>query len=67
MRSNNGASPPGERSEQNLLGMSVGIKRSGSSVQISLECGADYQAIEVYDRVLEGMQRGEVLIDLRAK
>jgi hypothetical protein len=50
-----------------LSGMSIGIKRSGSSVQINLKCSGDYQAIELYDRLVEAAQNGKVTIDLKAR
>jgi hypothetical protein len=50
-----------------LGGMTIGIKRSGSSVQISLQCGGDYHAIELYDRLVEAAKSGSVTIDLKRK
>jgi hypothetical protein len=50
-----------------LFGMSIGIKRTGPSVQISLKCSGDYQAIELYDRLVEAAQKGKVTIDLKAR
>ena len=35
-------------------------------MQITLQCDGDYQAIEVYDRLVEAAKRGEVTIDLKA-
>jgi hypothetical protein len=55
------------RPEGNLDGMRVGIKRVGSSVQIRLQCSSDYQAIELYDYLVEGAQKGEVMIDMRRR
>ena len=49
-----------------MRGMSIGIKRSRNNVQITLQCDGDYQAIEVYDRLVEAAKRGEVTIDLKA-
>ena len=46
--------------------MKIGIKRFGSSVQINLPCDGDYQAIELYDRLIKAAQNGEVKIDLKA-
>ena len=50
-----------------LAGMKIGIKRLGSSVQISLQCGGDYHAIELYDRLVDAARRGTVTIDLKAR
>ena len=50
-----------------VLGMRIGIKRYGGTVQISLQCDGDYQAIELYDRLVEAAQKGKVTIDLQAK
>jgi hypothetical protein len=50
-----------------LLGMSISIKRSGNGVQICLTCSGDYQAIELYDRLVEAAQSGKVTIDLKAR
>ena len=47
--------------------MRIGIKRLGSTVQISLQCEGDYQAIELYDRLVEAAQKGKVTIDLKAR
>jgi hypothetical protein len=47
-------------------GIKVGIKRFQSVVQVSLHCHGEYQAIELYDRLVEAAERGEVQIDLRA-
>jgi hypothetical protein len=46
--------------------MKIGIKRFGSSVQINLACDGDYQAIELYDRLIKAVQSGEIKIDLKA-
>ncbi|WP_419759252.1 hypothetical protein [Acidisoma sp.] len=50
-----------------VLGMRIGIKRAGNTVQISLQCEGDYQAIELYDRLVDAAQKGKVTIDLKAK
>ncbi len=50
-----------------LLGIRIGIKRFGSSVQISFQCEGDYHAIEVYDRLVEAAQTGKVTIDLKER
>ena len=50
-----------------VFGMSIGIKRTGASVQINLKCSGDYQAIELYDRLVEAAQKGKVTIDLKAR
>ena len=48
------------------MSVSIGIKRIGDSVQIRFQCDGDYQAIEVYDRLVGAAKKGEVTIDLRA-
>jgi hypothetical protein len=60
-------SQPAGEGASDLLGMKIGIKRFGSSVQISLQCDGDYQAMELYDRLVESAQRGKVTIDLKAR
>jgi hypothetical protein len=60
------ADPQGE-SASNLLGMRIAIKRFGDRVQIILQCHGDYQAIELYERVVEAAQRGKVTLDLSAR
>jgi hypothetical protein len=50
-----------------MSGISIGITRSGSGVQISLHCGGDYHAIEVYDRLVEAAKKGQITIDLETK
>jgi hypothetical protein len=50
-----------------LAGITIGIKRFGGSVEIRLRCGGDYQAIELYDRLVEAASRGKVTIDLEAR
>ncbi len=67
MQRYNKALPPDSDSASNLVSVSVGIKRLGSSVQISLQCGGDYQAIEIYDRLVEAAQKGEIKIDLKTR
>jgi hypothetical protein len=57
--------PGGERAS-GLRGMKIGIKRVGGSVQINLQCDDDYQAIELYDRLVVAAQRGEITLDLKA-
>jgi hypothetical protein len=47
--------------------MKIGIKRLGGSVEISLQCGGDYQSIELSDRLVEAASRGTVTIDLKAR
>ena len=49
-----------------MAGFKIGIKRFGSSVQINLQCDGDYQAIELYDRLVKAAEKGEVRIDLKA-
>ena len=53
--------------EAGLGGTRIAIKRFGSAVQISLQCGSDYQAIELYDRLVEAAEKGKVTIDLTAQ
>jgi hypothetical protein len=48
-------------------GIKIGIRRLGSGVQMSLHCAGDYQAIELYDRLVESARKGKVTIDLRAR
>ena len=57
--------PTGETGSR-PVGMKIGIKRFGSSVQISLQCDGDYQAIELYDRMVKSAENGQVKIDLQA-
>jgi hypothetical protein len=58
--------PTGEGTS-GLRGMKIGIKREGSVVQINLRCAGDYQAMELYDRLVEAAERGEVTIDLKTR
>jgi hypothetical protein len=60
-------SQPDGEGASSLLGMKIGIKRFGGSVQISLECDGDYQAIELYDRLVEAAERGKITIDLKLR
>jgi hypothetical protein len=60
-------SQPGSEGTAGLSGMKIGIKRFGNSVQISLQCDGDYQAIELYDRLVAAAKRGEVTIDLKTR
>ena len=48
------------------VGIKIGIKRFGSSVQVNLQCNGDYHAVELYDRLVEAAENGEVRIDLKA-
>jgi len=50
-----------------LRGMRIGIKRIGPKVQIDLQCDGDYQAIELYDRLVEAARKGEMTIDLKTR
>jgi hypothetical protein len=56
-----------EQPDGNLDGMRIGIKRVGAKVQIQLQCSCDYQAIELYDYLVEGARKGEVTIDMRRR
>ena len=56
-------SPTGERKSGG--GIKIGIKRFGSNVQVNLQCNDDYQALELYDRLVEAAEKGEVKIDLK--
>ena len=56
--------PAGEDASE-LPGMKIGIKRFGNRVQINLQCHGDYQAIELYDRLIKAAENGAVEIDLR--
>jgi hypothetical protein len=56
-----------EESATGLVGLKIGIKRFGSSVAISLQCAGDYQAMELYDRLVEAMSSGTLTIDLKAR
>ena len=58
---------PNADGESGVRGMTIGIKRLGSSVQINLQCIGDYQAIELYDRLVDAAQKGEVTIDLKKR
>ena len=44
-------------------GPKISIKRISESVQISLQCAGEYQAMEVYDRLVEAAKKGEVRLD----
>jgi hypothetical protein len=55
---------PGENGAPNVGGMGIGIRRIGNSVQIRLECGGDYQAIELYERLVESAESGTVVIEM---
>jgi len=59
--------PKSGESDSGFRGMKIGIKRLGNSVQISLQCDSDYQAIELYERLVQGAQRGQVSIDLKRR
>jgi hypothetical protein len=59
--------PPDGEDAAGLRGMRIGIKRIGRRVQIELQCDGDYQAIELYDRLVEGAQKGEITIDLKTR
>ena len=59
-------SRPTGKTESDHPGIKIGIKRFGSNVQISLQCDGDYQAIELYDRMVKAAENGQVKIDLQA-
>ena len=48
-------------------GIGIGIKRHGRSVHISLGCHGEYQAMELYDRLVEAAERDSVSIDLKSR
>jgi hypothetical protein len=48
-----------------MSSIKIGITRSGNSVQISLQCESEHDAIEAYDRLAEGAKKGEVTIALK--
>jgi hypothetical protein len=56
---------PLTKSRNTTGSVSIGIKRSGSSVQISLQCDNEYQAMEAYDRLVAGAEKGQVKIELK--
>ena len=58
-------SQPTREGASEFPGMKVSIRRFGISVQIDLQCNGDYQAIELYDRLIKAAENGAVEIDLR--
>ena len=46
-------------------GVTIAIKRSGSCVQIILQCAAEYQAMEAYDRLVAGAEKGQLKLELK--
>ena len=56
--------PDGESAPR---GTKLDIKRLGGNVQINLQCGDDYQAMEIYDRLVEAAKRGELRVDLKMR
>jgi heme oxygenase len=53
--------PGGEGAPGLRGGMRIGIKRLGNSVQINLQCDGDYQAMELYDRLVQGAHKGCII------
>jgi hypothetical protein len=48
-----------------MRSIKIEITRSGNSVQISLQCESEYDAIEAHDRLAEGAKRGKITIALK--
>jgi hypothetical protein len=59
-------SQPASEGDPRPQGSTIGIKRFGGDVQISIHCGDEYQAIEVYERLVEAAQRGTVRLELNS-
>jgi hypothetical protein len=57
--------PPPTDDRRSDVGIKIGIKRFGNSVQIDLQCNGDYHAVELYDRLVNAAEDGEVRIDLK--
>jgi hypothetical protein len=57
-------SEPASKGDPSPQSSKIGIKRLGGSVQISLHCGDEYQAMEVYERLVAAAQGGKVLLEL---
>jgi hypothetical protein len=48
-------------------GVSLGIKRINSNVEMTLGCHDEYAAIEVYERLIEAAKDGLLKIDLKTQ
>lgn len=46
------------------LGYSLGIQRLGSTVHVTLTAGNEYLAIELFDRLVESAQAGQLRLDV---
>jgi hypothetical protein len=42
----------------------VTVSRLGPSVQVTLHCGDEYAAIEVYERIVQSVRDGKLRLDL---
>ena len=47
-----------------LPGQRVGIRRDGKTVQISLTSASEYDAIELYERLVQGLQGGALRLNI---
>ena len=46
---------------------SVGVERTGATVQIKLKCSDDYGAIKLYEEIVSGCRRGMLRLDIKAQ
>lgn len=46
-------------------GYTVGIRRTGASVQITLASGTEYAAMELYDSLVQSVERGFLRLELK--
>ncbi len=47
-------------------GTRLAVQRTGSSVTLTIACPTEYQAIELYDRLVEGARDGQLNLQLKA-
>lgn len=55
--------PTGNRPATSV-GYSLGIRRSGCSVEITVTAGSEYLAIELFDRLMRSAQSGSLSLEL---
>ena len=54
-----------QRRRDGLPGQRVAIRREGKAVQISLTSASEYDAIELYERLVQGLENGALRLNVQ--
>ncbi len=56
-----------EWTEAEPQGTRLSVKRNNTTVIVAVDCGNEYAAIELYDRVCQSAQSGHLTLELKAR